>query len=131
MKNLFLLALGITLTISACKKPAGEGGQASIKGRVYVRNYNTAFTVLNDQYYAQGEQVYIIYGDETAVGNNVRTSYDGSFEFPYLRKGNYKVYVLSKDSTSSALSKTVEVLRNVTITKKKEVITLPTLTIIK
>lgn len=130
MKKLFLIAMGLSLAFSACKKPAGEGGQATIKGRLYVRNYNASFTILNDQYYAQGEQVYIIYGDETAVGNNVRTAYDGSFEFPYLRKGNYKVYALSKDSTSSTLSKTVEVLMNVTITKKKEVITLPTLTII-
>ncbi len=129
MKNLYLLAIGLTLAFTACKKPAGEGGQATIKGRLYVRNYNASFTILNDQYYAQGEQVYIIYGDETAVGNNVRTSYDGSFEFPYLRKGNYKVYALSKDSTSTS-SKTIAVLMNVSITKKKEVVTLPTITIL-
>lgn len=131
MKKLLVITITISLLSIGCKKPAGEGGQASIKGKIYVENYNANFTVLNDEYFAQDERVYIIYGDETAVGDDVRTSYDGSFEFPNLRKGSYKVYALSKDSASgAALSKTIEILQEVEITEKKEEITLPTITIL-
>lgn len=131
-KNIILFTLAFAmLSIQSCKKPAGEGGQATINGKLYIQNYNSTFTTINDEYYAQGEQVYIIYGNETGVGNNVRTSYDGSFEFKYLRPGNYKVYALSKDIKSPSASKTIEVLKEVTISKKKEVVTLPDIVIIK
>ena len=131
MKKLLVITITLSLLSIGCKKPAGEGGQATIQGKVYIENWNGNFTVLDDGYYAQGEHVYIIYGDETSVGDNVRTSHDGSYKFPNLRMGSYKVYALSKDSTSGApLSKTVEILQEVEITEKKEEITLPTITIL-
>ena len=129
MKKLLTLIIISSLIITSCKKPAGEGGKATIKGKVFVQNYNGNFTQLNDEYYAQGERVYIIYGDETSVGDDVRTSYDGSYEFKYLRKGNYKIYAFSKDSTLSSLNKKVEVLKNVEIKSKKETVELPTIVI--
>lgn len=126
-----LLATIIVASIAACKKDPGEGGRATIKGKVYVRNYNSTYTLLNDQYFAQGENVYIMYGDIPGIGNSVRTAYDGSFQFPYLRKGKYKVYALSKDSTSAATSKTIEVLKEIEIKDKKEVVDVGTIVILK
>lgn len=81
------------------KKDANSGGTARIKGRVYVKNYNSTFTRLNESYYAAGEDVYIVYGNSPVYNDKIKTSYDGSFEFNKLRKGSYKIFVWSKDST--------------------------------
>jgi carbamoyl-phosphate synthase large subunit len=71
-----------------------------------------------------GENVYIIYGDYNVVGDNTKTSFDGTFEFPYLRKGNYRIFVVSKDSSAKISNKTIEVLREANITEKKQVVNL-------
>ncbi|MBA3680790.1 MAG: hypothetical protein H0W73_06440 [Bacteroidetes bacterium] len=108
------------LFICSCKKTAGEGGFASIEGKLYVKNYDATFTVLTSEYYLPGETVYIIYGDGQEIGNTVKTSYDGSFKFNYLQKGKYKVYAIGKDETKPSLSIPKESLMEVTITEKKQ-----------
>lgn len=56
----------------------------------------------------------------------VRTSFDGSFEFRYLRPGSYRVFVYSKDvSGSVSVPPTFEVMQTVEITDKKQIIELP------
>lgn len=120
----------ILVAVGSCRKEPGEGGRSSIKGKVKVKDYNSEFTILIDEYYAQGENVYITYGDNTTVGENVKTSYDGSFEFPYLRKGKYKVFVVSKDTTSPGLTADVSVIKEVEITAKKQVVQLQDIVII-
>ena len=102
--------LVITFTIcslivfSACKKPAGEGGKSTITGKVWVENYNTLNSVtdtyfLKGEYFGADEDVYIIYGDDISYGNKTKTGPDGVFEFKFLRPGDYKIYVPSKDTT--------------------------------
>jgi hypothetical protein len=131
MKKLILLFLVCGLAFTFCKKQPGEGGFATIEGKVFVRNYDATFTIKNSEYYLPGETVYIIYGTGTEVGNTVKTSYDGSFKFNYLRKGDYKVYVLGKDSSKAYLSVPKETMQNVTIKDKKQKIILADLVIIK
>jgi hypothetical protein len=114
----------------SCTKEPGEGGRATIKGKVKVKAYNKEFTILKDEYYAQGEDVYITFGDNPAVQDKVKTSYDGSFEFPYLRKGTYSVFVVSKDTTSPELTGLTSVIQQVEITAKKQVVQLQEMTII-
>lgn len=87
--------------ISACKKGAGEGGTSTIRGKVYVMNYNTAGQFVGE-FYAQEEDVYIIYGDAAYFGNDVKTSYDGTYEFPYLRKGSYTIFAYSRCDTCAS-----------------------------
>lgn len=63
------------------------------------------------------ERVYIVYGDNTSYGETVRTGGDGEFTFSALKKGSYKVYVLSIDSTIGEdsfvkIEKAVEVTDN-------------------
>lgn len=130
-KSILLLSASMLLFVSACKKDPGEGGFASIKGKVFVKDYNTYFTVLNGEYYGQAENVYIIYGDDARVGNSIKTAYDGSFQFDFLRKGKYKVYALSKDSAYATSSKTKEILMQVTIVDRKQKVELPDLVILK
>lgn len=134
MKKIILTSLiGASLVIvQSCKKGPGPGGQASITGKVYVRDYTkTPPLTLLSSYYAQGENIYIIYGDETGVGKQVKTSYDGTFVFDFLRTGKYKVYALSRDTTSAANAQTVEVLKNVEIAGKKDEVQLGDLVILK
>ena len=132
-KKLFVcLSFALTLlSIHSCKKAPGEGGFASIEGKLYVKNYDATFTVLTSEYYLPGENVYIIYGDGTEIGNSIKTSYDGSFKFNYLRKGKYKVYVIGSDPSKPSLKVPKETLVEVTITKKKEKVDLGIITIIK
>ncbi len=98
MKNVFLFLIVIlSLGFSSCKKYAGEGGNSMIKGKVIVQNYNTNGTTLLGEYFGADVEVYIIYGESSNFYNErVRTSYDGSFEFPFLTKGKYRVFVYSK-----------------------------------
>jgi hypothetical protein len=44
-----------------------------------------------------GEDVFIIYGDDISYSDKKECSYDGRFEFKYLRPGSYTLYVYSKD----------------------------------
>ena len=132
IKNLFkiICILAICITYSSCTKEPGEGGRATIKGRVKIKSYNKEFTILKDEYYSQGDNVYITYGDNPAVQEKTKTSYDGTFEFPYLRKGKYKVFVVSKDSTSPDLTATISIIKEVEITAKKQTVQIPEITVI-
>ena len=128
-----ILSISIIAVLASCKKGPGEGGRAFIKGKVYVKNYTAPpgpFT-LQDEYYAQGENVYIIYGDEAGIGESVKTAYDGSYQFEYLRKGKYVVYALSDDTSSTINSKTVEIKQIVEIKNATETLTLPDIEIVK
>src|ERR1700751_1615693 len=78
--------------LSACKKPAGPGGRASAQGKVFVRDFDKYAYSKISEYYASGETVYICYGTNEFVGNDIKTADDGSFKFLYLNKGHYKVF---------------------------------------
>lgn len=120
MKKINSLAVIVIVLLLSCKKEPGEGGFASIEGKVYIKNYDAFFSILSSQYYLPGETVYIIYGDQTEVGNTVKTSYDGSFKFNYLRKGKYKVYVIGEDSSATNRSNPKIEMVEVTISGKKD-----------
>ena len=126
-----LFALALCAMVISCKKAPGEGGFASIEGKVYVKDYDPTFTIIQSQYYLPGETVYIIYGTNTEIGNTVKTSYDGSFKFNYLQKGNYKVYVLGKDSVAPNKGNPKETLIEVNITERRQNLNLGDFIILK
>jgi hypothetical protein len=134
-KLITVFAITLTLVISACSKGAGEGGKATIYGKVRALNYDATFTTLQASYYAQEENVFIIYGDDRSYSQSVKTNYDGTYEFRYLRPGNYTVVVYSKDSAryngNIIASKTVEVVKDVQISGKKDEVEVPEITILK
>ncbi len=131
MKNLFLILL-IGLTLVSCKKVEGEGGSATIKGVIYEKKINNLGNIIS-LYPAADQDVYIIYGnDNTFYDDNIKTSYDGTFEFPYLQKGNYTVFVYEDCEISlSCPSGKKEILVPVEITEKKQIINLDTITVLK
>jgi hypothetical protein len=141
LKKIAFIALAALFTITyACKKPPGEGGTSSIKGTIYTKNYNSNFSTLLGQYPGADVDVYIIYGEEVSFGDRTRSGPDGVFEFKYLRKGNYKIYVYSKDSVATVgypYSMTnpnvnapdMAVFKDAEISKRKETIDVGTFTI--
>lgn len=124
MKKYFLsVCLSLMAVVYySCKKGPGEGGRASITGKVHSVNYNATMTSAQDSGYIGGEKVYIIYGDETAVGDNQDTNPDGSYEFLYLRKGKYKVYTFTKTSPNHI---DTAIVQEAEITDNKQELILP------
>jgi hypothetical protein len=108
----------------SCKKEAGVGGNATIYGKVYAKVYNSTFTQLLEEYYAPDTWVYVVYGDDRDYGDKVKTNYNGTYEFKYLRPGSYRVYSFSKDSALQTGAK-VGVIKDVEISKNKETIEVP------
>lgn len=131
MKNLFLLSvLSIGLfCLNSCKKVEGEGGSSTIKGKINVQKLSSVGTLIAE-YPGEEYDVYIIYGDDrTFYDDDVKTSYDGSFEFPYLEKGNYTIFTY--EDCNSCPSGKDTVIISTTITDKKSVVDLGTIDVIK
>jgi hypothetical protein len=108
------------LALAACKKEPGIGGDASIKGRIWVKDYNTTFTNLIGEYPGKDVYVYIVYGENEGYDKRIKTDYNGVFVFKNLYKGNYTIYAYSADSTLTDLSGEVPVIRKITINERKE-----------
>lgn len=123
--NIFLAGIFI-INILSCDKDEGVGGNATIRGKVIVRNYNDDFSIFLSEHSASEEDVYIIYGNDKTFGDQVETNYDGTFEFNYLLPGDYSVFVYSEDTSSNLLYDTV-VIKNITISKKDDLVDAGTL----
>lgn len=123
-------ALFITFAVAlSCNKEAGKGGTSSIRGKIEVDDYNQTFTTLWAEYDGADRDVYIIYGNHVTYSDDVKTGPDGVFQFDYLTKGQYTVYVYSKDTSLQAPSGEVAFKYQVTINENKQLIELPTITV--
>lgn len=120
--SIVLLVILVSSTLFSCSKEAGEGGNSTIYGKIIAHNYNAEFTYLKGIYPAADEDVYIIYGNDHSYSQRVRTSYEGIYEFKYLRPGDYTVYTYSKDSTLTMASEMYAVIKKVTIKKNQQTI---------
>lgn len=116
MKNYFLIIFLLILSLLSCTKEEGEGGRSSISGKVHM----TDVTGGNQgEYDAPDYDVYIIYGDENDVyDDDMKTNYDGTFEFKNLREGNYRVYAYTVDA--SLTSGITPVFKSIKIGKNEE-----------
>ncbi len=128
MKLIFSLIISslILTGFSSCNKVEGPGGAATIKGKILKEK-----TIAGQTYYydAADEDVYLIYGEDASFyDDDIKTSYDGTFEFNYLEEGNYQFFVYSK--CTSCLSGDTVLIQDVVITDKKEEVDLGTITIL-
>ena len=115
------------IVFSSCRKVEGPGGSVTIKGVVIERNH-VGTSIF--EYPAADQDVYIIYGSENSFyDDDVSTSYDGSFEFRYLQKGDYQIFAY-QDNPSVA-SGSDEVLVQVSASENNQVIILDTIYIDK
>ncbi len=112
-----MLALAALFILSSCKKEPGEGGLATIKGKLYAYEYNNYGEVIDSGYLA-GERVFISYGNDATAEDDVRSGYDGSFEFNWLQKGEYAIWSISR-CDSCPLSQTFS-KQVITIEKRRE-----------
>ena len=113
---------------AGCEKEPGEGGRATIQGKVWgIDLDNDGFP--KTEGYLGDQRVYIGVneGGRTDYFENVRTSYDGTYTFPFLREGDYRVWVFSRCDTC-ALEDTVRI-QTATIGDRKETVTLPDFTV--
>ena len=125
------VVLLVFLSIEGCSKAPGLGGKATIKGKITGRFYSDKqLTMLAGLSALGDENVYIIYGNEqTFYSDDISTSYDGSFEFNYLRPGNYVVFMYENCYPCAAQQH--EKLFEVEITEKNQVVDLGEITLNK
>lgn len=117
----------LLLVFSSCRKVEGPGGSVTIKGVVIERNH-VGTSVF--EYPAVDQDVYLIYGSEnTFYDDDVKTSFDGSFEFRYLQKGDYQVF--SYQDNPTVASGTDAVLLELNASSNNEVVVLDTIYIDK
>lgn len=118
--SLRLPLLILVLVTAACEKEPGEGGNSVIRGRVLVKNFP-----LYQQSPAIDQDVFIIYGDDdNTVDDRTRTSYDGTFKFQFLKKGRYKVFVYSQDTTPAFFGRDTAIILDAEISKNHSEVTL-------
>lgn len=103
----------VFLVLLGCKKEEGKGGKLSIKGSVQVRYFSDNVSKFTQQHPGADVDVYLVYGDNIGYGDKTKADYKGNFEFPYLRAGNYKVYVYSKDTTGTYAGEDLTIIQNV------------------
>ena len=130
LKILLFLTAAVLFT-SSCEKDPGVGGNSTITGKIYVREYNKDFTELEAEYYAADEDIFIIYGSGTVPDDDLKTGPGGDFAFQYLRPGKYILYAYSADSAGTSASGTIPVYREVEITEKKQTVDAGTIIILK
>lgn len=121
MKNVSLIGLVFILIIilQSCTKEPGYGGNSGVYGVVKLKRYNSNFSKLKQESLFANATVYIVFKDGQGFGDNVKTSYDGSFNFNHLVPGNYKLYVYSADTTMAS-SGQIPIIATATIKKAKE-----------
>jgi hypothetical protein len=103
----------IISTAPGCENGAGEGGTSTLRGKIFVQDYNSSGQ-LQGEYYGQEERVYVIYGDADFYGNDTRTSFDGTYEFQFLRKGAYTVFAYSDCDTCPSGTQAVKLTAEIT-----------------
>lgn len=118
------------MILFSCKKEEGDGGMATIKGKVWVRDWDKNFNLIMYEHAGLDEDVFIVYGDQNGYGDKVSTDLNGNFEFKYLRKGNYTIYSLSDTLQSSTVPyNQFPVATKIQITDKKQVVDIGTIVV--
>jgi len=94
-RSIFLPVWILIASLASCSKNAGYGGNASLTGVVMAHKINPVSEAIIATYPIPDERIYIVFGDDNFYGDEVRSFYDGSYRFKYLRKGAYTLYAYS------------------------------------
>jgi hypothetical protein len=107
------------MSFFSCSKEEGYGGLATIKGKVYGRDFNSNGNLVSEDYIGD-LSVYISQHNNPSYFDEVNTSYDGSYEFRFLHTGTYDVWVFG-DCDSCPWDQ-VFTLKTVEITSKRQTV---------
>jgi hypothetical protein len=112
--------MAFTCVFFSCSQQEGIGGNSHIKGKIMVNYYNDDFSqLLYDQPIpAKDEDVFLIFGNDSVIGEDTKTSFTGNFEFEYLWPGKYKLYYFSEDTTGKS-SEPIEIVKEFTLEKNE------------
>ena len=133
MKIFFSIAVSLSIFgFISCEKAEGPGGTSTLAGKVWVKDYTSDFRVIQREYWAEDEDVFLIYGNDTIYSDKTSTHYDGSYWFQYLNEGTYTVFVYSDDSArvNPSPSGRIPIKMTVTIDNKNSDVIVPLITII-
>jgi hypothetical protein len=110
--------------ITIVKRLKVDDGFATIEGTVLQKNWTKNFVKKVDTTYAQEVDVYLVYENHTSFDIRTRTAYDGTFRITNLIKGDYKAYVMSKDTMGRA--EDFPIFMPFSVTETNQAIKLPT-----
>ena len=96
MKKIIILLFAISFL--SCSKEEGYGGLATIKGKVYGKDFNSSGYLVGEGYLGD-VSVYISKSGSTNYFDKVDSAYDGSFTFRFLHKGTYDIWVFGDCDT--------------------------------
>lgn len=133
MKIIFSLLVSLSVFgFISCEKAEGPGGTSTLAGKVWVKNYDSNFEAVNTEYWAEDEDVFLMYGNDTIYSDKTSTNFDGSYWFQYLNEGTYTVFVYSDDSSrvDRSPSGRIPIKETITISKKGSDVIVPTITIL-
>ncbi|MBK8498068.1 MAG: hypothetical protein IPL52_04445 [Flavobacteriales bacterium] len=126
MKAMLAALLALPILITSCNKEPGEGGRAEIRGVVYEQRYNSSTGLpIGSAYPLADYRVAIIYGNGDYADDDTRTGPTGEYRFPWLRKGDYRLYVISE--CNDYQNCTEGVYASVSINDRKDVVQADTL----
>lgn len=91
-KNVLFYLVTILLLLQSCSKEEGFGGLATIRGKVFGQNFNQNGVLIAENYIGD-VRVYISKHEDPIPFGDVRSSYDGSYEFEFLHEGKYDIWV--------------------------------------
>ena len=117
MKKYCLIFIASTFMLSSCSKEEGEGGRSSITGKIHMTD-NTGAN--QGEYDVPDYDVFIIYGDDDDIyDDDMKTNFDGTFEFKNLRQGNYRIFAYTVDANEASgvkpVFKSAELGKNETV----------------
>ncbi len=111
--------IGVSILFLSCTKEPGEGGKATLKGSLVGTYYcDENGSVLAENIAVPDERVYISYGSNGEIDDDVRTSSNGSFKFEFLQPGQYSIHTYSE--CAACPTGLIEQVQEVEIGKKDD-----------
>jgi hypothetical protein len=126
IKKIVLLLLAFLPLFMSCKHEEGKGGLATIKGKVYAKDYNSNGGLV-DEGYLGSVRVYISKHGDPNYFDDYDTSYDGSYQFDFLYEGTYDIWVFG-DCDNCSWDQVYQ-LKTVEVNEKREVVVVEDLNI--
>ena len=131
-----LLFITTILALTACEKPAGEGGTSTISGNVtyFTTTFNAQTSNMDTIYYPKASKdVYIIYSDNEndIFDDKTETDWNGNFHFQYLRKGDYTIYTYVDSIVVNTITYDYPVFKYTTISENNSDVVLESFVISK